>query len=709
MRVVRSETQSWRCGTTLCFVLLAWIAVIGQAEEPAPIDRTITATIFASRWHRESTKADGNMTAFLTAVLERAGMHVVSNAREAQVHVDMRYDLTREKKESDLVHYRLAVWDRETHGLLGMADQRVALVDLHRGAGSEGMQTWMSSRGNDYLLFPFEIVRTDEGTLLKDNVSSASEKHRDQINHLFTTASRDQAVRVFVDLVPAKMSQQLEHLPYFEYRLLEAITSAGGYPVRQRTAADLRCTYEWEVKENYMRFLPKGESAMLPHDGAKGFDLDATIRFLPRVSRRERLEVKVHGETPKEFQGTVTKSKFFTSYSGSFDAARKSWESEWTHAAQPKIALFFDKQLPLQTRHERSASLNLATDKTHETPEPKSNDPSEVEAEEQKHLARQISVLRSKSRDTKVIKNKLAACSAIEALGPKAKAAVPALKALLTDHTEFGLSLDGSPVLSASLSPASDAAKALGSIGPDARDAFPALTKLLIGGAIYEKIAAAKALAAIDPQRAIPYLDGALESEKELTPLRAQFIRTRGLLSESPKYVQLLIPFFIRQGKSVGPEEFEAALCLHSFEPDALARIAPVLVQRLEELVADPAHSRTYSIEAGLANILGRCREKSAFSALVKLSSVEHSSKRDARDAALENLGMLGDERAVPILVAAMKSADFIQASAAIRGLGNLGPLAKSAIPDLRVQRSRPPLSGHPDLVDDAMRRILAD
>ena len=247
--------------------------------------------------------------------------------------------------------------------------------------------------------------------------------------------------------------------------------------------------------------------------------------------------------------------------------------------------------------------------------------------------------------------------------GAKAKAAVPALILALSDKAERAQYISADCV---GLRPVRcDLAAALGEIGPEAAAALPALQSLLTEDRRGEvRVSAAMAMLKIDPQNGLSI----------------------------PCLIAVLNNNFNGTG---GPED--AAWALVELGPQA-AKAIPALKIALK--------NKKYIIRISAARALAAVAGKDAVPALIARMKKEKTlgiAKPDrpngeynynynehfsVRAAIIESLGELGPaaESAVPELSAALADPreEYFSREAAVEALGKIGPAAKSAVPLLR-------------------------
>lgn len=112
-------------------------------------------------------------------------------------------------------------------------------------------------------------------------------------------------------------------------------------------------------------------------------------------------------------------------------------------------------------------------------------------------------VAKSTLSSTALLNVRRNAAEALAEIGPEARAAVPALVGVLRQRGDYYLD----PYF-----------RALGRIGPDASDAIPALKEILQDGNPGARLAAARALAKIDPREARVFLPVLTEFQKDSQP-----------------------------------------------------------------------------------------------------------------------------------------------------------------------------------------------
>lgn len=275
-------------------------------------------------------------------------------------------------------------------------------------------------------------------------------------------------------------------------------------------------------------------------------------------------------------------------------------------------------------------------------------------------------------------------------LGPKAKAAVPQLTALLKDESiqvrrEAAMALgaigkDAAPAVPAIIGKLNDkemavrfaAAYALGILGPDAKAAVPALTTALQGDNEFLRVQAAWALAKINDKDPAA-MDKAVE------------VLTKGVTSDDHRVriasVRCLIDLHPGPAKTL--PALEAAF--HGADPEvvneALSAVAEAGKPALPGIVAALKFKEARGHAAVILGKMGICEPK-VVDALVEALSDERS---DIRREICFSLGSLGPgaASATPALIKLLQDdSDRVRYSATF-ALGKLGPGAKAAVPAL--------------------------
>ncbi len=303
---------------------------------------------------------------------------------------------------------------------------------------------------------------------------------------------------------------------------------------------------------------------------------------------------------------------------------------------------------------------------------------------------------------------RIGAMAILEAMGPKAKVAVPQLVKCLADPA---------PMIRLG------AAAALAAIGPDASPAVEALTGLarhLEESAEVRGVAqnSARALACIggDGVEALrqmladqdPALRGSvLAALGQRVPPHAELVPELGRLLQSEDANER--SGALRALAEMGPVARPAAAAvaaalkekpLQADAAKALSLIGEVPAEAIPDLFAlwksEKPTVRTWALHA-----LGKCvGHPEVFTALV--ATLGDSRDSGLAESALASLG----EAAVPALRGVLAKKDFQRRRAASNALGRIGPSARAALPDLQVALKDPDVCG---AAFEAVRKIDAE
>jgi HEAT repeat protein len=250
---------------------------------------------------------------------------------------------------------------------------------------------------------------------------------------------------------------------------------------------------------------------------------------------------------------------------------------------------------------------------------------------------------------------------ALAAIGPEAVAAVPALAGRLNDREE---------------EVRYEAAWALCGIGPPAKEAFPALTGALSDQAAKVRVAAGSALASIDRDRAdvaVPAMIAALRDKDR--GVRGVAAIVLGKVHSGKESVPALVAalkddvIYVRE---------DAAEALGAFGPAAKEAVGAL------KLLFENRQIATARVAA--AGALARCdadRAKDYIAVLIEALEGKNPMLQQRAVHALAELGPVA-KQAVPALRLALKNEDrHIRERAAV-GLGRIGAEAVEALDDLR-------------------------
>jgi HEAT repeat protein len=254
----------------------------------------------------------------------------------------------------------------------------------------------------------------------------------------------------------------------------------------------------------------------------------------------------------------------------------------------------------------------------------------------------------------------------LEATGPHAKAAVPALARLIQDRTEDRYSRRG-------------VVSFLGKMGAEAGEAVPALTASLRDPEGLIRAAAARALAEMGAlaKPAIPvFVEMLRDPEAEVRFAATEVLRRKDLHSEEA------VPELMRLLQDQDPwVQVRAAETLCRMGPETAKLATGVLI----ESVRDPQFRRT---EACVTLIeLGTETAKIGLPALVE--SFELMCRNGMIDPmsiqAVRNAGPEAMQAVIPMITRSLKDQDKDRRRRALWTLGSLGPAAKSALPEVKT------------------------
>jgi HEAT repeat protein len=336
----------------------------------------------------------------------------------------------------------------------------------------------------------------------------------------------------------------------------------------------------------------------------------------------------------------------------------------------------------------------------------------------------------------------LTAIRALGRIGPEAKAAIPALNRLLHQRSARGFNIDFDVVIALDRIGAPPVqklldmflrqgdpfvAKPLAWLGPKAREAVPALRAALMDHRRQVRFSAAVALAHIEPSatESVPVL---IEALKHRDDEELNLRDVPGALARLGPKAQVALPTLIGLAKE-GAAERDDLKALVQIDPEGV-NCVPALIEALEYEdveVADGAakclgllgprakdavpalakavtrdfHEDFYNIyypQVSAAQALRRIGPpaKSAIPALIGALKYRHTivgkePDNSAAEAAARLLGSFGSDSktAIPALIEAVRAREKDDANgnvrqAAILALGQIGPDAKVAIPVLR-------------------------
>jgi HEAT repeat protein len=274
-------------------------------------------------------------------------------------------------------------------------------------------------------------------------------------------------------------------------------------------------------------------------------------------------------------------------------------------------------------------------------------------------------------------------------LGPKGKAAVPALIQALDDE---------SPDVR------KEVAAALGKIGPDANEAIPALILRLEDTETSVCARAVEALARIGPETedVVPALVRALSDPS--STVRSEALRALGsigptaeqaipsiinLLNTDRSVHHVLTDTLAAIGPMVIPEVTDALRNedhnVRCMAAEALGKMGPLASPAVNELKA-ALHDKNTGVQAEAAWALGEIGPDAKGAVLDLTEMVGHDKKRLA-NAALGALGKIGPDakEAVPAVIAALKAEYSDTRRSAARSLGNIGPVSPDVVPALAI------------------------
>ena len=215
------------------------------------------------------------------------------------------------------------------------------------------------------------------------------------------------------------------------------------------------------------------------------------------------------------------------------------------------------------------------------------------------------------------------------------------------------------------------AATTLGSLKSAGKDAVPALLEALgdTSSDAASRGASAEALGSVGggDSKIISALIGHLGDKESEVAVGASFGLGQIGVPAVPPLVKIL-----RNGKP--GEQTQAAWAVAKIgaaAKDAVPALIPLLAKKEDEDLG-------WAVAAALGAIGEGVRE--AFPALVDLGK---SGKGEAKAAALSALAKVDPAKAVPVLIEALKDRDPNARYSAVRTLGDLGPVAKDALPAL--------------------------
>ena len=277
--------------------------------------------------------------------------------------------------------------------------------------------------------------------------------------------------------------------------------------------------------------------------------------------------------------------------------------------------------------------------------------------------------LRSSDREVRV-----QACNDLEKLGPKALPALAALAKAL-----------GDPYLWVR----SSAARALGAIGPAAATAVPELVKALRDPDEHVRLWAVYSLGRIGPKAksAVPALLEKLNDDGDRgdrTDLLAWTANTLGEIGAEPEIVVPALAAALKREKTpsrrFGSMAFYATHDRHRALAEGLASFGksalPVLKDLLEDSRADVRWSALYAIVK-----IGP-EARNATDAIAK--RVKDDDRGVAALAVYSLVDIEADsERAIPLMMDALRSKSDLVRFAAAKSLGLFGPKARAAVPML--------------------------
>ncbi|MBI2823842.1 MAG: HEAT repeat domain-containing protein [Planctomycetia bacterium] len=240
-------------------------------------------------------------------------------------------------------------------------------------------------------------------------------------------------------------------------------------------------------------------------------------------------------------------------------------------------------------------------------------------------------------------------------LGPKAKAAVPALQKL-TDDAEPEVRMQ--------------ALITLGQIGPAAASAVPAMTKALEAPEPAVRYGAAFALGKLKAQDAAPALEALVDSKDPTLQLVASWAIAR-INPKNPMAVARAIDAITDSIRSDDPQlSRTAARALAELDVPA-ETIEPAIRAALDEM--DP------TVLEHVMDALAAVGEKAVPVLVAGLKDPKQ------RDPAIRALGRIGPaaQAAVPALAALVSSADLVVVRDAAAALGAIGPSASKAVPSI--------------------------
>jgi HEAT repeat protein len=224
-----------------------------------------------------------------------------------------------------------------------------------------------------------------------------------------------------------------------------------------------------------------------------------------------------------------------------------------------------------------------------------------------------------------------------------------------------------------------EALRALEAIGPGARKAVPALRKLLDDN--FEMYwAGVRALQAIDPDRAflVSALVRRLKEGDAQDRIRAAF-HLRSLGTDAAAAAPSIIALVEREERDARPVAIEALGRIGKAASEALPLLIRILIDRGEDESTRRAAARAVSDLGG-----GKPEAAAALRTVLE----EPGGNAFVREAAAAGLGRFGLAEDIPRLVKALGHDDFPVRGGAADGLGEMGPAAEAAREPLRAALS---------------------
>jgi HEAT repeat protein len=204
-----------------------------------------------------------------------------------------------------------------------------------------------------------------------------------------------------------------------------------------------------------------------------------------------------------------------------------------------------------------------------------------------------------------------------------------------------------------------------------AAPAVPALTRCVAETCPDLKEYAIRALGEIGPsaKAAVPALKNALHDEDKSN--RVEIAKALWHIEQQPEDV---VPIFADILENDPDARYDCAECIKEMGPWAAAAV-PALIKALQD--------NEDTTRSNVAEALGEIGPQAAAAIPALIETLEHDKYCFAKGNAAEALGKIGDEKAVPLLIDALKNEDTSIRFNAIDALEAFGPKAKAAVPAL--------------------------